>query len=1607
MSKIVFIDIEVNPESQKILDLGGAKEDGRFYHGKSLTDFVRFVQGADYVCGHNILKHDWNYIGQALEDVGIASENVIDTLPLSPLFFPTKPYHKLVKDDKLEADYPSNPYNDSLKARDLLYDEISAFHNLDDQLRTVFCELLAGTAEFGGFFRFLSGEVPEVESAKCISEYFKGEICENSDLGEMIEHYPVQLAYALSLIDSCMRNSMVHSITPRWVLASYPDVERLIFLLRNKPCLYGCDYCRKAFDPFRGLKSFFGYDSFRSYGGEPLQEKAVRAALTNKSLLAVFPTGGGKSLTFQIPALMAGEKTRALTVVISPLQSLMKDQVDNLEKAGITDAVTINGLLDPIERSKVIEQIEDGSATILYLSPESLRSRSIERMLLGRKIARFVIDEAHCFSSWGQDFRVDYLYIGDFIKSIGEKKSIPDGIPVSCFTATAKPKVIEDIRNYFRDKLSLDLELFTSSAARTNLRYQVFSENSDEDKYQKVRMLLTEKDCSAIVYVSRTRRAFNLARRLSEDGFSALAFHGRMEPKDKTATQNAFISGQVRVIVATSAFGMGVDKKDVGMVIHHDISDSLENYIQEAGRAGRDERLEADCYILFNDEDLNKHFVLLNQTRLTKEEIQQIWKAIKEITRFRTTVSQSALEIARKAGWDDSVSDMESRVKTALSVLEDAKYLQRGQNMPRVYADSILCQNAEEAVARINASLCFSEDQKVKAIRIIKKLIASRSRKVLGDESAEYRIDYISDHLGIARDEVIEIVNLLRQEKVLADAKDLTAYVKKGESLRRSLLFMDVFIKFERLLLSLCAEPVNHLNLKKLNELAEESGCTGINSDRIKVILNFWAVKKWIIRKYLDQARNHVHMVCLQPVEDLRLKLQKRQALSRFIVEYLFEKLSGDNASEADQTGHTLDFSVLELKTEYEKVSRLIKEPAVELTDVEDALFFLTRIGVLNIEGGFLVVYNRLTIERLEPDVRKRFSADDFKKMSLFYESKIQQIHIVGEYAKKMITDYKAALQFVDDYFHLNYSNFLRKYFNGAKLEEISRNITPEKFRQLFGELSPSQLCIINDKESRYIVVAAGPGSGKTRVLVHKLASLLLMEDIKHEQLLMVTFSRAAVTEFKRRLMDLIGNAAHYIEIKTFHSYCFDLLGKVGTLDRSRDVITETLARIKTGEVEKSRITKAVLVIDEAQDMDENEFNLICELMNQNEEMRVIAVGDDDQNIFGFRGSSSEYLLRFIKERDAVKYELVENHRSRNNLVQFSNQYVRTLSHRLKKTPVMAKQNENGSIRLVGHRNGNLVVPCVNDLERSDLSGTTCLLTFKNEDAQLATGLLRQKGIRAKLVQVNEGFNLFNLLEIRHFYCQIDSSGDVPVISEEEWDAAKRGLNNTFGNSACLESCNRLIKDFEETYPKTRYKSDLEIFIRESGFEDFLDQDSDTVIVSTIHKAKGKEFDNVYLVLGQFNLYTDEQKRFVYVGMTRAKSNLVIHTDTDYLDGLTADNMSRSEDAGVYESPGRILMQLTFRDVFLDYFIDKQEAVSNLTSGDTLCFDDSGCLNQEKQPVVRFSKQFLNVLIDLGSKGYAVSEARVNYIVYWKKEDSEQEIRVVLPELVFDYKSPG
>lgn len=1621
---IAFVDTEVGLKDHKIHDIGALRDDGATFHQASQTALNQFLQEGkvDYICGHNLIHHDAHY----LHLNGI----LIDTLYLSPLLFPKRPYHHLVKDDKLMSEQMNNPVNDCEKAKELLMDEIAAWNLLSENKRKIFTLLLQHEEEFRGFLMYV-GTIEADETTTDVSELilseYKNHICAHADIPALAAQSPCGLAYALALIGT----DDYQSVTPGWVLHNYPEVEHFIYVLCHTQCADGCEYCNHMLDIHYNLKQLFGYDAFRTYDGEPLQEQASQAAVDGKSLLAIFPTGGGKSLTFQLPALMDGRTVHGLTVVISPLQSLMKDQVDNLADRGFTDAVTINGLLDPISRSLAIERVLSGDATLLYIAPEMLRSNTIERILMARHVVRFVIDEAHCFSAWGQDFRVDYLYIGKFIKKYQEHKFGKDAmernhgrtqIPVSCFTATAKQKVVQDICDYFKSWLGTDLQLFASSASRTNLHYSVIHVDSDGNKYNLLRSLVEKTDCPTIIYVSRTKRTRELAQKLTRDGISALPYNGKMDADEKVHNQEAFMSDKVRIIVATSAFGMGVDKSDVGLVIHYDISDSLENYVQEAGRAGRDPHLNAKCYVLYSDEDLDKHFVLLNQTKLSISEIQQVWKAIKVLTKQRPHVSCSALEIARQAGWDNSVSDIETRVRTALSALEQSGYIERGNNIPHVYATGITVKNMDEARLRLTESPLFSKDEMQNAIRIIKSLITQKHIAKAQDSEAESRIDYLADILGLSKRDVISSVERMRQEGILADTRDISAYLQDiSDNQRKPQQMLENFAKLEKYILEHIPDESLQITYKQLNDNAVHDGINTSTEKQIRTLLYFLVVKGYTHKK--EDGSHNLVITRDKDIETIIKRFERRIEVCRFIIERLYSLVKENDSEEKP-----LQFSVVELLNDLKSNHQSLFSDfsSLQLEDVEEALLYLSKIGAMKLEGGFLVLYNAMAIKRTK-ELRLRYKQEDYRMLNEFYKQKIQQIHIVGEYANLMVRDYNAALQYVQDYFQMDYHRFISKYFKGNREAEIERNVTPSKYSKLFGMLSKRQKEIIDDHESRCIVVAAGPGSGKTRVLVHKLASLLLLEDVKHEQLLMLTFSRAAATEFKQRLMQLIGNAAHFVEIKTFHSYCFDLLGRVGNLDEAGDVVKQAAEMIKNGEVEPNRISKTVLVIDEAQDMSKDDYALVTALMKANEEMRVIAVGDDDQNIYEFRGSNSLYLYELAQTEHSRFFEMTENYRSFRHIVEAANDFARNIRQRIKSAPIISMSQEDGEVRIVKHpyeiqeKRVYMYQPILEDVIRLQTSNnqkatdgssdkkneTISILTQTNEEAVIMLALLHSHGIKAKLVQSMDGLRFWNLAEVRYFLKKIDQSlkeTKSPIIPDDIWETAKHQTYQKYASSLALQYLHRSLQIFEQTN-RAKYYSDLKEFVFESSVEDFCDITESDIVVSTIHKAKGHEFDHVLMLITHPEHPTDEILRRYYVGMTRAKQTLTIHTNGNLFDTLhTAQHLY---DTQAYDEPNEIVLQLSHKDVNLGFSKPHKDTILSLRSGMPLTYHDHClCLPSTSKDIAQFSIKMNEKIGKWELKGYKITTAKIRFIVAWKSKDApkdEKESAIVLADLVMTY----
>jgi ATP-dependent DNA helicase RecQ len=314
------------------------------------------------------------------------------------------------------------------------------------------------------------------------------------------------------------------------------------------------------------LEKYWGYSSFR-----PLQEDIMRSVLDGKDTLGLMPTGGGKSITFQVPAMIM----EGLCLVVTPLIALMKDQVDNLRARGIK-ATTVHSGMTADEIARHFDNCIYGDYKFLYISPERLHTELFKRKLSSMKICMLAVDESHCISQWGYDFRPSYLHIADV------RKELPENTPVLALTATATPEVVDDIQDklLFRRK-----NVLKKSFTRENLAYIV---RNTENKTEELIHILKRVEGSTIVYVRNRKHTQDIARTLQQEGFSAHFFHAGLNRDEKSGRQDAWKNGTCRIIVATNAFGMGIDKPDVRLVIHMDMPNSLEEYFQEAGRAGRD-----------------------------------------------------------------------------------------------------------------------------------------------------------------------------------------------------------------------------------------------------------------------------------------------------------------------------------------------------------------------------------------------------------------------------------------------------------------------------------------------------------------------------------------------------------------------------------------------------------------------------------------------------------------------------------------------------------------------------------------------------------------------------------------------------------------------------------------------------------------------------------------------------------------------------------------------------------------------------------------------------------------------------------------------------------
>ncbi|MGR8934973.1 MAG: RecQ family ATP-dependent DNA helicase [Gammaproteobacteria bacterium] len=1567
LQRVCSVDLESN-ENGEVFALGAAfgsetlLRKAPFTLGRVLAELHEFAADAAYLLGHNLLRHDLPICRALAPDAKVLTKPAVDTLFLSPLAFPENPYHRLVKDYKLVRDALNDPLADARLAVRLFRDQWQALsaQQQDSGVLDFYRYAFAGDAQYAGVRAALEAMGARRIGASSAFDLFKtlcdGKVCRTAFHTSALSYLPdpdkrPALAYCLAWL----RVAGGNSVLPPWVRLQFPEVGALLAQLRDIRCAKpDCAYCSEIHDPVGQLQRFFGFAAFRAEpqadDGSSLQHAIVSAAMADKPLFAVLPTGGGKSLCYQLPALVRYQRRGVLTIVISPLQALMKDQVDNLRiKTGAPHAAALYGLLTSPERGAVLDGIRMGDVALLYVSPEQLRNRSFQNAVAYREIGCWVFDEAHCLSKWGHDFRPDYLYAGRFIKEFAARQNslLP---PVQCFTATAKQDVRDEIIDYFRANLGQELQVFEGGVERGNLHFAVQTVNRAE-KFGRIHELLqqhyagNENGGSVIVYCATQKRSEEVADYLQQQGWQAEAFHAGKNPAEKKHVQENFIAGTTRVIAATNAFGMGIDKEDVRLVIHADIPGSLENYMQEAGRAGRDQH-DADCVLLYDEQDIETQFKLSALSEVGQRDIAQILRGLRRYKKDRrgnTVLTGGELLMQDDVDVSFSGDDYNAATKviTAIAWLERAGFVRRHENRTQVFQGRPLVKDRDEAKGKI-AALGLSQRQQQRWLAILEALFNA-------DSDEGFSADALALHGAFAEDpqETVQGRCETAGQRVIRTLYDMAA-----AGLIKKQLLMSAYVRYkvanasQELLHQICAleramldrmreqapdaggEEWQQLSLRHLNQALLDAGYANSNPEVLRNLL-FGLSRDG---KGLAGGKGSLH-VRHRGLDRYLLKLLRdwpalvktaelRRAVAAAALQAIIARIPPDAPAAADCL---VEFAVEDLHAALQQDMLLSAEIKDPLAAIERALNFLHEQRVITLQKGLAVFRQAMTIEVLPEAKGRRYGKGDYEPLAQHYGERTFQVHVINEYARRALDRVSQALAFVLAYFALDKSEFVRRYFADRK-EILLRATSRQSFQRIVGDLhNPEQIALVAAPEEDNALILAGPGSGKTRVVVHRVAYLLRVKRVDPRSILVLCFNRNAVTELRRRLQDLVGDDAKGVTVQTYHGLSLRLTGHAfGTRKLETDDgdlfagMVEAATALLRGEkpllgLEADAARERLLagyrfiLVDEYQDIDAAQYRLIAAIAGRytddENKLAIFAVGDDDQTIYQFRGANAAFIRRFEQDYQARCYYLVENYRSSAPIIAAANALIAHNRDRLKiGHPIRINTGRNslapggrwntidpmaqGRVQIIRCRDADeQAAACIAELQRlkqldSRFEWTQCAVLAKEWRllAAVRAGLAAEN-IPVGIMLPREGqpppFRIRENLLLLETMRQSGQS----LSNAAQWLEFVAGQLRQAPNNPWWQQLQAMLRDWQsETgggkVPTAQTLEFLYETLAEQGRERRLGQG---VLLGTIHSIKGMEFGHVFILDGGWGGQDrEEQRRLLYVAMTRAKETLCL-----------------------------------------------------------------------------------------------------------------------------------
>lgn len=1693
LDRCLSVDLEVDPKTARVFAFAAVTSDsaapslvmarGRLEEGLDALDKV--LTDKDFIIGHNIRGHDLPHLAAHRRRFAQAASAHIDTLWLNPLAFPRNPYHHLVKhyhDGRLQAGHVNDPELDARLVFKVLDNQLTAFAAMGQTAPNVLaiyhylCTCDDQAQGYDALFSLLrSGQAaPDTAQAgRLVAGVLQGNACGaaidrlTSNLAQPRRAWAV--AYALSWISVAGGDSVM----PPWVRARFAEAAQIVRDLRDSQCDDdACAWCRTHNDPIKALSRWFGFDSYRAEPvdemGRPLQERIVDEGMQGASLLGILPTGTGKSVCYQIPALSKFDKTGALSVVISPLVALMQDQVQGMARAGISSAVTINGMLSMPERQDALDRVRLGDAALLLISPEQLRSSSVRSVLQQREVGLWVLDEAHCVSKWGHDFRPDYRYVSRFIREFTGDAEVA---PVIALTATAKPEVVRDIRDHFQARLGRSLLLLDGGASRTNLSYEV-RETQKATKLADILAVIEEKlpaegRSGAVVYCSTRGETERVAEFLKMQGMTAEHFHAGMTPEQKRDVQERFRVGDLRVIAATNAFGMGIDKPDIRLVVHGDIPGSLENYLQEAGRAGRD-REHANCVLLFAPEDVERQFNLSARSRLARHEIGAILKAVRRLderTKKTGTVVATSGEIVRAEldqdfGRDSATDD--TRVKTAVSWLEEAKLLSREENKVQVFPSSLRIRALAEAEPVLDKAAITGTRRK-QLMNILQHLMNA------------------PPDVGISTDDLTSVSGLMAPQlsRAMADLEALglakndiavTVFVHVGIEGASAARFKEAG-GLEHDLIALMREAAPDaetdmalpLNLAETTQRLRDAGHTHVRPDLVEKLLH-------------GMARDG------QDMEGGRGNLRLRK-LSRSAIAVTLQRSWGILDRTAELRRQAAELLLTELTSKVPRGTRgkdlqvettigdllavlsgdaLLKGQVKDLTKLLDrALLWLHEQEVMTLGKGLTVFRPAMTLQ-LRPG-SGGFTREHFQPLEEHYSEQTVQTHVMAAYAEKGLAAIDQAQRLSEDYFVLDKDAFMKRWMPGRGAE-VRRQTTGTSWRAIVEALNnPVQQKIVSDdREATNVLVLAGPGSGKTRVLVHRIAYLIRVKREDPRGILVLTYNRHAAAEIRARLRHLIGDDAFGVVISTCHSMAMRLVGvsftNAPTETREFDKIVMQAVNLLNGEglgKAEAEAQRDVLIegyrwilVDEYQDIGPEEYALIAAIAGRSLEdpdlrLSLFAVGDDDQNIYAFAGASIRYIRQFEEDYRAKPEFLIENYRSTRNIVTSANAVIAGAAGRMKLghdiTINQARAKDlpggvwaaldpvaQGRVQVLRVPAGAITqaVAAVDELQRlsrldPEWSWTgTAIISRDWRSLEPVRAYAESLGI--PVTMANESLpSLWRLRETQNLIAGLRASGQ-QVFTIKDLVETLNTLPSNRWTDLLGEGLGTLAAEIGD---KGMHLPDVIEWIAEWTRD--ARSEPRGLLLMTAHRAKGLEFRDVVILDGDWvkpskDEDTDGPRRLFYVAMTRAKSSLAIlatgshplapaESEACLWRDVKPDLSNVPASYPTYITPDMKLVDLSWAGRLRDGAPELQ-ALKQAKVGDAVILAQDGdrwvLRDLHNRTLARMAKSFAP------PAGKVLKRAEIGAIIRWRKTDNDEsyqthikrdEWEAVLPDMQFSH----